>query len=57
MGLYRYDQMVGCLPRGSVDWSFSLLGYSRYSSGAEPTAESTDTQSIPTNMQQYDACM
>ena len=22
MGLYRYDQMVGCLPCGSVDWFF-----------------------------------
>ena len=28
MGLYRYDQMVGCLPCGSVDWYCSSFGYS-----------------------------
>ena len=26
MGLYRYDQMVGCLPDGSVHWYCSSLG-------------------------------
>ena len=26
MGLYRYDQMVGCLPDGLVHWYCSLLG-------------------------------
>ena len=57
MGLYRYDQMVGCLPDGSVHWYCSSSGLSRYSSGAEPAAESTDTQTSPNNMQQYDACM
>ena len=55
MGLYQYDQMVGCLPCWSVDWYCSSLGYSRYSSGAEPAAESTDTQTLPNSMQQYDA--
>ena len=34
-----------------------LFGYSRYSSRAEPAAESTDIQSTPNNVQQYDACM
>ena len=51
MGLYRYDQMVGCLPDGSVHWYCSSLGKSRYSSGEGPAAESTDTQSSPNNMQ------
>ena len=28
MGLYRHDQLVGCLPCGSVDWYCSSFGYS-----------------------------
>ena len=57
MGLYRYDQMVGCLPDGSMHGYGSSLGQSRYSSGAEPVAKDTDTQPSPNNVQQYDACM
>ena len=57
MGLYRYDQMVGCLPDGSLHGYGSLLGQSRYSSGTDPVAKDNDTQASPNNVQQYDACM
>ena len=41
MGLYRYDQMGGCLPGRVVEGYCPSTGYSGISSGAEPTTKDT----------------
>ena len=55
MGLYRYDQMVGCLPGKTTREALLHRQVLWNVSGAGPIEKERCRQSIHNHMQQYDA--